>query len=81
VTPKTKDGCRQMGTGEAERYQGMLTERKSGIERLKYMAKRDASTRIARLIRLGTCECLELAPESERPAIVTVRPLTHERSE
>ena len=81
MTPKTEDGCRQIATREAERYQGMFTERKSGIERLKYMAKRDASTRIARLIRLGTCECPELAPESEQPAIVTVRPLTHERSE
>lgn len=67
----TADDCWHIATSEAERYQNMITERMSGIERIKYMARRNASTRIARLIRLGTCECAGgSVPDSAQPTIV-----------
>lgn len=57
MIPHTVTDCWQLAIGEAERYQAMLDARGyllSGVERIKYTAKRDACYRIARLIRVGT---------------------------
>jgi hypothetical protein len=53
MIPKTVEDCWRIAFNEAERYQEMLTERMSGVERIKIEAKRDAASRIARMIKLG----------------------------
>jgi hypothetical protein len=52
--PKTVDDCCQIARSEADRYQVMIGEATSGINRVKYTAKRDACLRIARLFRFGS---------------------------
>ena len=56
MIPKTVNDCWLIAISEAERYRLMVTESTSGVDRIKYSAKRDASARIARLIRFGTTE-------------------------
>lgn len=56
MIPKTIDDCWHLATDEAKRYQSMLTESMSGIERIKWTARRDQSARLARLIKFGTTD-------------------------
>ncbi len=56
MIPKTVDDCWAICNSEADRYQSMIANATTGIDRVKYTAKRDQSKRIARLIRFGTVD-------------------------